>query len=86
MISRRYHQVTDPGLTRAGETLLLYITATTQVISTVLVGEQDEPGHIYKVQRLVYYISKVLSDYKTLYNQVQKLLYTILIMKRKLLH
>jgi hypothetical protein len=38
------------------------------------------------VQRLVYYISKVLSDCETHYNQVQKLLYTILIMKHKLLH
>jgi hypothetical protein len=35
---------------------------------------------------LVHYIIKVLSDYETRYNQVQKLLYVILIMKRKLLH
>jgi hypothetical protein len=48
--------------------------------------EREEPGHIYKVQRLVYYIIKVLSNCETCYNQVQKLLYTILIMKRKLLH
>jgi hypothetical protein len=38
------------------------------------------------VQRPVYYISKVLSDYETRYNQVQKLLYASLITKRKLLH
>jgi hypothetical protein len=62
-----------------GETLLLYVAATTQVVSTTLVVEQEEPGHVY-------YISKVLSDYKTRYNQVQKLLYVVLIMKRKLLH
>jgi hypothetical protein len=35
-----------------GETLLLYIATTTKVISAALVVEQDEPGHIYKVQRL----------------------------------
>ena len=33
-----------------GEVLLLYIAATTNVVSTVLVVERDEPGHIYKVQ------------------------------------
>jgi hypothetical protein len=51
-----------------GETLLLYVTATTQVISAALVEEWEEPGHIYKVQRPVYYIRKVLSDYETCYN------------------
>jgi hypothetical protein len=48
--------------------------------------EREEPRHIYMVQRPVYYISKVLSDYETRYNKVQKLLYAALIMKRKLLH
>jgi hypothetical protein len=70
----------EPGKT------LLYVTATTQVVSTALVVEQEEPGHVYKVQRSVYYISKVLSDCETCYNQVQKQLYVILIMKHKLLH
>jgi hypothetical protein len=51
-----------------GETLLLYVMATTQVISTALVVERDETGHVYKLQRLVYYISKVLSNCETLYN------------------
>jgi hypothetical protein len=60
--------------------------ATTQVISAALVVEREEPGHVYKVQRLVYYISKVLSDCEIRYNQVQKLLYVILITKHKLLH
>jgi hypothetical protein len=50
------------------------------------VVEREEPGHVYKVQRPFYYINKVLFDYETRYNQVQKLLYAILIMKRKLLH
>jgi hypothetical protein len=50
------------------------------------VVERDEPGHVYKVQRPVYYISKVLSDCETCYNQVQKLLYIVLIMKRNLVH
>ena len=33
-----------------GETLLLYIATTTHVVSTALVVERDEPGHVYKVQ------------------------------------
>ena len=36
------------------------------------------------MQRPVYFISEVLSDSKTRYSQIQKLLYTILITKRKL--
>jgi hypothetical protein len=60
--------------------------ATTQVVSAALMVEWEEPRHIYKVQMSVYYISKVLSDFETRYNQVQKLLYAVLIMKCKLLH
>jgi hypothetical protein len=59
---------------------------TTQVISAALVLEWEEPRPIYKVQRPVYYINKVLSNCKTRYNQVYKLLYAILITKHKLLH
>jgi hypothetical protein len=69
-----------------GKTLLLYMVETTQAVSSALVVEQEEPGHVYKVQRMIYYISHVLSDCETHYNQVQKLLYAILIMKCKLLH
>jgi hypothetical protein len=50
------------------------------------VVEWEEPGHVYKLQRPVYYISKVLSHYETRYNQVQKLLYLVLITKHKLLN
>ena len=38
------------------------------------------------MQRPVYFISEVLSDSKTYYSQIQKLLYTVLITKRKLCH
>jgi hypothetical protein len=41
---------------------------------------------MYKVQRPVYYMNKVLFDCETRYNQVQKLLHVVLITKRKLLH
>ena len=35
---------------REDKTLLLYITATNRVVSTAMVVEHDEPGHVYKVQ------------------------------------
>ena len=47
-----------------GEFLLLYIAATTQVVSTALVVEQEEEGHALKVQCPMYFISEVLSDSK----------------------
>ena len=68
------------------ESLLLYIAATMQVVSAALVVEREEEGHAVKVQRPVYFISKVLSDSKTRYSQTQKLLYIVLITKRKLRH
>jgi len=50
------------------EPLLLYIAATTQVISTVLVVEREEPGRAHGVQRPVYYVSKVLSNCEARYS------------------
>jgi hypothetical protein len=69
-----------------GETLLLYISATTNVVSTVLVTEREEDGQAYPVQRPVYYVSEVLANTKTRYSQPQKLLYALLITSRKLRH
>jgi hypothetical protein len=67
--------MTPPAL---GETLLLYISATTNVVSTILVAERED-GQAYPVQRPVYYVSEVLADTKTHYSQPQKLLYPLLI-------
>ena len=60
------------------ETLLIYIAATSRVISTAIVVEHEEARHAYKVQCPVYFISEVLNESKTRYPQVQKLLYAIL--------
>jgi hypothetical protein len=69
-----------------GEPLQLYVAATTQVVSAVIVVERTEEGHTLPVQRPVYYISEVLSDTKTRYPQVQKLLYAVVLARRKLRH
>ena len=49
------------------ETLLIYIAATSRVISTAIIVEREEAGHAYKVQRPVYFISEVLNESKTRY-------------------
>jgi hypothetical protein len=41
---------------QGSEPLYLYVAATTQVVSTVIVVEQTEEGHALSVQRPVYYI------------------------------
>ena len=48
---QKQYLTSPPVLTapREGETLLLYIVATNRVVSTAMVVERDEPGHIYKV-------------------------------------
>ena len=50
-----------------GEPLLLYVAATTQVVSAALVVEQGEEGHTLKVQRPMYFVSEVLSNSKECY-------------------
>jgi hypothetical protein len=47
---------------RKGEKLLLYLAATTHVVSTTIIIERQEDGHAYPVQRPVYFISEVLSE------------------------
>ena len=43
------------------ETLLIYIAATSCVVSVAIVIECEEVGHAYKVQCSVYFISEVLN-------------------------
>jgi hypothetical protein len=50
-----------------------------------MVGRQEE-GQAFRVQRTVYFISKVLSESKVHYPTVQEILYGILITSRKLRH
>jgi ribonuclease HI len=70
----------------AGEALLIYVAATTQVVSAVIVVERREEGHALLIQRPVYFISEVLSETKIRYPQIQKLLYAVILTRRKLRH
>jgi hypothetical protein len=58
----------------AGEALLIYVAATTQVVSATIVVERREEGHA------------LLSETKIRYPQVQKLLYAVILTRRKLRH
>jgi hypothetical protein len=49
------------------EPMLLYIAATNQVVSSALVVEHAEEGKMHGMQRLVYYLSEVLSPTKQRY-------------------
>ena len=70
--SLKHHLQSPPILTAPlpDEELLLYIAATTHVVSTVIVVERPEEGHAYGVQRPVYFISKVLSESKVRYPSI----------------
>jgi hypothetical protein len=57
-------------LSQNGEPLYLYVAATTQVVSAVIVVERAEEGHSLPVQRPMYYISEVLSETKARYPQI----------------
>jgi hypothetical protein len=86
--SLKVYLTSSPVLTplKKHEDMMLYIAATSMVVSATIVMEREEEGHVYKVQRPVYYISEVLSDSKIRYPHMQKLLYALLITSRKLHH
>jgi hypothetical protein len=88
LLDLKQHLQSPPVLTAPlpGEDLLLYIAATTHVVSSTIVVERSEEGHAFRVQRPVYFVSEILSKSKVQYSAVQKLLYAILITSRKLRH
>ena len=68
------------------EPLLLYIAATGQVVSTVLMVEREEEGKAFKVQCPVYYVSEDLTPPKQRYPHYQKLVYGIYMTTKKVAH
>lgn len=53
-----------------GETVLLYVAATTQVVNVTLVVERESTGHMLMVQKPLYFVSEVLTESKTQYPQI----------------
>jgi hypothetical protein len=66
--------------------LQLYILATSNVVSTVIIIERAESDSNRKIQYPIYFISEVLSDSKTRYFHIVELAYALLIMSCKLSH
>ena len=69
-----------------GEPMLLYIAATHQVVSAVLVVEREADGHKFPLQNPVYYVSTVLTPCKSRYPHYQKIAYAVFMASRKLRH
>ena len=69
-----------------GEPMLLYISATNQVVSAILVVERGEEGHKFPTQKPVYYVSEVLTPCKSRYPHYQKIAYIVFMVSRKLRH
>jgi hypothetical protein len=66
--------------------LQLYISATSNVVTTVIVIERGELDTNRKVQYTVSFINEVLSDSKTRYFHIMNLTYALLIIACKLSH
>ena len=66
------------------EPMLLYIAATSRVVSTVIVVQRPEEGRAQPVQRPVYYLSEVLSTSKQNYPHYQKMWYGVYFAAKKL--
>jgi hypothetical protein len=64
--SLKVYLTSSPILTppKKHEDMMLYIATTSTVVSTTIMVERQEEGHVYKVQRPVYYVSEVLTDSK----------------------
>ena len=75
-----------PGPPNMGEPMLLYIAATHQVVSAVLIVEQETDVHKFPLQKPVYYVSTVLTPCKSRYPHYQKIAYAVFVASRKLRH
>ncbi|XP_073363079.1 uncharacterized protein [Aegilops tauschii subsp. strangulata] len=68
----------------AKEPMFLYIATINRVVSTVIVIKRPEAGKAQPVQRLVYYLSEVMSASKLNYPHYQKMCYGMYFAAKKL--
>jgi tagatose-1,6-bisphosphate aldolase len=66
--SLKMYLTSSPILTppKKNEDMMLYISATSTVVSAAIVVEREEEGHVYKVQRPVYYTNEVFNRFKNM--------------------
>ena len=56
------------------------------MVSVAIVVERQEEGHALLIQQPIYFINEVLSETKTRYPHIQKLIYAVILARRKLRH
>jgi ribonuclease HI len=64
--------------------LLLYVSASSSVVSAVLVQEKEEEGKLKQIP--VYFASEALSGSKIFYYELEKIAYAVIMAARKLRH
>ena len=62
-----------------GEILYLYLATLTEAVSSVLVQEDEN-----RIQRFIYYTSKVLHNAEIRYSTAEKMIYALIILSQRL--